>query len=193
MAFAFIAIACCFTFFTAMIFAVPLYTAGYESRVRWNNELVQTSCLNTKNDISTDSCAVTCCAQLCVENPDGSVTCSENCTTCFETCYHLSCTFVYYVNSTNSAWTKTYNDGTTFSYAAAVAKLASDCPVGSNWTCYYLSSDPGTVVSSYYEPKVYFGFAMFFFAIMAMAGIASCGSGLAHFFGENRGSCRLNP
>lgn len=162
-----------------LIFALPLFFAGYEPRVNWNAELVETMFTIQSHIVAPATCFHDCnCHKSCTSSKSSS--CTTKCSRCPYLCFSKSYVKSYVVEtnsimgiSKNMQYTTTIYVGTSASLAWAYADLSCWFPIGKRYKGYYRASMPWVSVDTPYHDITFLVFAIIF-AIVALGGLGVC-------------------
>lgn len=117
--------------------ALLLHYLGFEIRVDWNDNAVETGCTVIDHYTQSTQCSYSC---NCYTYSCGKSSCTS-CDTCYYVCYDSYVAVEYMVLATETTTVgseKVTNDD---SEAVALAEAQAEYPIGNSSTCYYLSSD----------------------------------------------------
>lgn len=166
-----------------LVFALPLFFAGYAPRVSWNKELVTTTFTITDHIIVAETCYRDCfCRDICTPNyQTGKTTCRRSCERCRYDCYSASYVKSYTAGAPDSpmglgksmVYTVSVYVEKVSTYAQALSDLTHKYAIGRQFKGYYRESMPWISVDTPYHDTTFLVFSIIF-AIIAACGLFVC-------------------
>lgn len=155
-------------FVVGIIVSLLLYYPGHKNRVKWNADLMETSCQIISHQIEQSRCAEDChCRDVC----DSDGYCQKKCETCYYTCYKGYFTSEYNITEPiESLNTFSIYYRTDRSRINVENSLKANKKILSKFLCYYHQSEPTKVVTSKYHENAFLVTAIIFFVLTFLVG-----------------------